>query len=78
MSNIWRNVPQAERSELDLPPGIAHIGTVGPTAGRHHRDSAGRAVRANQPKVVLRGRRCDVTVHRHSSGWEGPLACLVR
>lgn len=38
----------------DLPPGVAHAGTVGPAAGRHHEDSAGGAGQAHQPKVVLR------------------------
>lgn len=70
MSKIARNVPQPEHSEFDLPPGVAHTCTVCPAASRHHGDSAGGAVWTNQPKVVLRGRRCDITVNRHSSGWE--------
>lgn len=70
MSDIRRQVPHTERSEFDLPPGVAHARTVCPAAGRHHGDSAGGTVWANQPQVVLRGRRCDITVHGHSSGWE--------
>lgn len=70
MSNTWTSVPQPERSEFDLPPGAAHARTVGPAAGWHRGAGAGGAVWANQPKVVLRGRRRDITVNGHSSGRE--------
>ena len=69
---------RGRRSEPDLPPGVAHAGTVGPAAGRRRGERARGAVRAHQPQAALRGRRGDVTVHGHSSGREGALACLGR
>lgn len=70
VSTVLRSGPQPGHSELDLPPGVAHAGTVCPAAGG--------AVRAKQPQAVLRGRRCDAAVHGHPRGRERPWARLVR